>query len=386
MLLRAGVDPVQVLEHENDGADGGAPQRQPPHRLEDPLPPGGRVHRGDGWIARVHGEQVAHVWDVRVDLPHPAHGVLDLGDDLGLPVELLDAEVLPELVDERQERDGLAEGDALAFEPGHRLARLGQPAAEFQQEARLSDAGIARDEYHLPPTGLGRGEALDQSGDFVCPPHEPRQPALHRGAEARAPEPRAQRLPGPHRCVPLDLDLAQIERLKECRHQPMGRVAQHDAGGSGDLLHPRGKIGGVPHRRVVHPKIVADASNDDRSRIDPDSHLEPRPALGLQLLAVIPERALDAECRVHGAPRPVLVGDGSPEQRHDAVSRVLIDCSFEAVDLGRDQLEASVHDAVDVLGVELLGQGRKARHVAEEHGHLAALALERGAAGQDLLG
>ena len=134
ILLRAGVDPVQVLEHEDDGPNGRSPQRHRAHGVQHPLPPGGRVHPGDSRIARVHGQQVPHVRDIRLELPHAPHAVLDLGDDLGLAVELLDAEVLPELVEQRQERDRLAEGDALALQPRDGLARLGEPPAELEQQ------------------------------------------------------------------------------------------------------------------------------------------------------------------------------------------------------------------------------------------------------------
>ena len=67
-----------------------------------------------GGVARVDRQEVPHIWNVAVELTHPSHPVLDLGDDLGLAVELLDAEVLAELVDQRQERNRLAERDAAA--------------------------------------------------------------------------------------------------------------------------------------------------------------------------------------------------------------------------------------------------------------------------------
>ena len=60
--------------------------------------------------------------------------MLDLGDDLGLAVELFDAEVLPELVEQGQVRDRLPERDALALEPRDGLARLGELAASPEME------------------------------------------------------------------------------------------------------------------------------------------------------------------------------------------------------------------------------------------------------------
>src|SRR5213594_618043 len=101
---------------------------------------------------------------------------------------------------------------------------------------------------------------------------------------------------------------------------------------------------------------------------------------------VVRDGALDAERRVHGAARAVLVGDRRPEEGHDAVTRVLVDCSLEAMHLGRDALEAAVDDAVDLFGVELLGEAREPGYVREQHGHLAALALQCRPRVEDLVG
>src|SRR3989449_2193584 len=137
---------------------------------------------------------------------------------------------------------------------------------------------------------------------------------------------------------------------------------------------------------LVHPEVVADPAHDDGPRVDADPHLQTEAALGLELLRVIAERLLDSERRVDGAPRSVLVGDGRAEERHDAVARVLVDRALEPVDLRSDQLEAALDDAVHVLRIELLGERREPGDVGEENRHLAALALERRARLEDLIG
>src|SRR2546425_3852362 len=104
--------------------------------------------------------------------------MLDLGDDLGLAVELLDPEVLAELVDQRQERDRLAEGDALPLEPRHGLAPVGEPAAKLEEEARLADARVAGDEDDLAAPGLHLREALVQRRELARPPDQRREAAL----------------------------------------------------------------------------------------------------------------------------------------------------------------------------------------------------------------
>ena len=204
-----------------------------------------------------------------------------------------------------------------------------------------------------------------------------REPALGGGVQARAAATRAQHLEGVHGRVPLDPLLAEVERLEEPADRPVRRFADQHAAGAGRLLEPRRDVRRVADRGVVHPQVVADAADDDRARVEADAHPEAGPCAGLELAAVDRGRALDAERGVDGPPRAVLVRDGRAEERHHAVARVLVDGALEAVDLGGDPLEAPVHDRVHVLGVELLGEAREPGDVGEEHGDLAALALER---------
>ena len=82
----------------------------------------------------------------------------------------------------------------------------------------------------------------------------------------------------------------------------------------------------------------------------------------------------------------ILVRDRRAEERHDAVARVLVHRALEPVHaLGEDREEA-VEDLVPLLGIDLLGQLHRPLHVGEEDGHLLALALERGARREYLLG
>ena len=97
-----------------------------------------------------------------LDLAHAAHAVLDLGDDLGLAVQLLDAEVEPQLIDEGQKRNGLPEGDTLAFQPGGPGVGLGDSPSEFKQQARLADARVAREGHDLAVAALDLLEALEE--------------------------------------------------------------------------------------------------------------------------------------------------------------------------------------------------------------------------------
>ena len=100
---------MQILEDEDQRPPCGASEAQRTHGLEDLGPTVRGVHPRQRRVAGIHGEQVADERDVSVQRAEPPHAMLDLGDDLRLAIELLDAEVLPQLVDERPEGDGLAE-------------------------------------------------------------------------------------------------------------------------------------------------------------------------------------------------------------------------------------------------------------------------------------
>src|SRR6202045_3422363 len=103
---------------------------------------------------------------MRFEAAEPAHPVLDLRDDLGLTVELVDAEILAKLIHDGQEGAGLTERDAAALEPLRRLAGRREPALEFEQEARLPDACLAGDEHDLPPAFADSIEQLHERGDL----------------------------------------------------------------------------------------------------------------------------------------------------------------------------------------------------------------------------
>ena len=165
----------------------------------------------------------------------------------------------------------------------------------------------------------------------------------------------------------------------------MRRRAGEHAARPGVLLESRRHVGRIADRRVVHPEVIADATHDDRTRVEADPHLEgPLEPWG-QFAAQVTDSALDREGGVRGAPGRVLVRDGRPEQGHDAVAGVLVDRALEPMHLARDRSETPINDRVDLLGIARLGEGAEARQVGEQHRHLTPLALERGPGLEDLV-
>ena len=96
----------------------------------------------------------------------------------------------PELVHDRQDRNGLAERDALALKPGRVLTGLGQSPAKLEEQPRFPDAGLARHEHDLPPPRARLPEAFVEDVQFAGPPHQGSEPPFDGGVQARAPAPR----------------------------------------------------------------------------------------------------------------------------------------------------------------------------------------------------
>jgi len=82
----------------------------------------------------------------------------------------------------------------------------------------------------------------------------------------------------------------------------------------------------------------------------------------------------------------VLVRYRSTEQGHQTITRELIDRPLVLVDFIHQDFEAAVHELVDFLGIELLGDGCVIRHVGKQDGYEFTLSLNGTAGRQDLIG
>ena len=87
-----------------------------------------------------------------------------------------------------------------------------------------------------------------------------------------------------------------------------------------------------------------------------------------------PHRVEDREPRANGALGVVLARIGPAEVDEQAVAQLLGDVAAPALDRDACGLLVLPDDVAPLLGVELLGERRRADEVAEEDGELAALA------------
>jgi hypothetical protein len=363
--LGLGVDPMEILEDEHDGLRLALAEEQSLDAFEDqPAALGGLKVLPLGVVGRgVENPQDGR--QVRLERPverqeAPQH----LLPDQPRIVPGLDPEVGPQQVDDREVRRGLAVGDRHTGDDEAPVEPMRQD--ELVIEARLADAGLADDAHDLAATGPGVVERLVKLLELRGAPDEPRQPPRRRGLEARADGGGAD-------------ELVQLDRIGEALHRRGAERADLDmalgqrqrVGGEenrariGELLHARGQVGGLPHRRVVHAEVAADGAHDHVTRVQshPDPHgdaLSPAHLLGVAL-----HRLLHPQCGVAGADRVILVGQGGAEQGHDAVAHDLVDRALVAMHRRHHELDHRLEHPPRLLGIAVGEQLQGALEVGE---------------------
>jgi hypothetical protein len=310
------------------------------------------------------------------------------GDTLacgGLAVLLGDAKEGAKQPQYRQKRDRLAVRDAGGF-IGHQAAR---PASleEFETEPALAESRFSHDADHLRIALPRACERRLQHLHLVATPDEAREPARSRYVQARAHLPEPNQLVHMHCAVQaLDLHLAQIVEREVSFNVRCGMRREVDLAGLGDLLHARRETDGVSLRGVVHVQVVADLADDHFTGVEPKAYREVQPAAQAQLIGVGAQPIHKMQRGIAGAARMILVCEGRPEERHDAVAGEFVDEALEALDPIGEDLEKAVHDLRLIFRIELLRQLHRALDVGEEYRDLLAFTFERGARGQDLVG
>jgi hypothetical protein len=311
--------------------------------------------------------------ELLVEHDHAACDLLARG-----PVVVLrcDPEIGAEHFEDGEERDVLPVCDGTAFEDAE--AARAAALEELEAEAALAGARLRDDADRLSIPGGALLERVLERADVGGAADETGEPARPGDVEARS------RGAEPDEPVHLDRlghalhpELAEILEVEVAAGERRGGGGQVAGVGRGERLHALREADRMPLRCVVHAQVVADLADDDLARVDPHARREADAVLALHLGRVARDLVSQAERRVACPLRMVLVRDGRPEQRHDAVARVLVDGALEAVHaVGQDREEA-IEDPVPLLRVELAGQLHRPLHVGKQHRDLLALAFER---------
>jgi hypothetical protein len=269
----------------------------------------------------------------------------------------------------------------------HRTPPLDSVRRRNCEQARLTDAGLSDDEHGLATAFADLGEPFVEKRQFLLAADERCQTPFPRRLQA------ASHAPGVvHAMSTNGGRLALHGHGAEVGEGEVGPnvlddlVAHEDLPRLGEREQPRGEVRRVADGRVVHPQVVTDLPDNHQAGVQSLPHLEVDATLGLQALMQPGQPVTDAERGMHGPDRMILVANRRTEERHEAISEELVYRALVPMDLGKHHIEGAVHQAVDVLGIQALGQRGEARDVHEEHGDELALTLQRAARDQNLLG
>ncbi len=268
----------------------------------------------------------------------------------------------------------------------HRDPARADALDELEAQPTFTNSGFTDHADDLPVRSDRAGEDPVEPGELNVPSDQPGQAPRARGFEPRAsgPDP-AQLDDADRRRHPLYRLKTGVFEHEEPLDEPSRRLGEQYGARGRQLLHARREADRVALGRVVHAQIVADLPDDHLARVDAHPHRELDPAS--------PERVRIGSQLVHrrergvtGAAAVVLVSDGSPEERHHAVSGELVDRALESVDACGENLEDAIENAMPVFGVDAVGEAHRIDHIDKEDAHLLALPFESATRGEDLLG
>ena len=174
-------------------------------------------------------------------------------------------------IESQQIGDRGAIGEASSLDPGR--TSVGNLPAEFGEQPGLADAGLADEADGLAMPVFDLPKKIVQDRELALAIDKNRRARRWRlaqpGAAMRHPEQTISR-----DRLGLAFENERSDRLdpRIALRQQAGRFAQQDRSRLGGLLKPGRHIGRITDDRVVHRQIVGDRAEDDRTRVDANSH------------------------------------------------------------------------------------------------------------------
>jgi hypothetical protein len=215
--LRLGIDPMQVLEHEEQGLDLALAQHQALEPVEGLLPPLRRIEcqeraaLGKGFQKRQHRRD--HVPQALVQREQRARHFRANGSSVVAAVHL---EVGLEEIDDGQisRRLAVRHRPAVEDQPFVEAIRVG----ELVEQARLPDPRLSDDGHHLALAATRPLEGAAQEIELGVAPHEAGEAARGGGLQPGAHRAHPRHFPGLERLAePLRVDRAQRCDLHKAR-------------------------------------------------------------------------------------------------------------------------------------------------------------------------
>src|SRR6516225_12435561 len=213
--------------------------------------------------------------------------------------------------------------------------RLGvQAFFKCRGNARLADAGLARDQYDLAVARLGALPPAQQQVDLFVAANQRRQFRSAQCLEAARHNTLAQYLPAAYRLgVAARVECAEIAAIEQVADQtPGGRLDRHGVR-LRRYLQPHRQIWCVSDNPVVPPLVVPEEiTNDDHSR----RYADPAPHRHVGVGSQDPDRRTQFEPRMDRPLGVVFVRRGIAKKDEDGIPETAGDKPAVATDDLRD--------------------------------------------------
>ena len=262
------------------------------------------------------------------------------------------------------------------------MAFIGEAVAQGLADARLADAGLARQQHHLPFAVARQAPAFEQQRHLAGAADEFDQPALvlrleaARHAALAAHAPRLDR-----RDKALQLECSGRLELERRTHQAARLGRQHDLARRGMGLQARREVGRFAAGRLLRGRRAgADLADHHEAGGDADARLQVDAALRLGRPggSIKCRHGLEhVQRRVHRALRVVLVRARIAEVDQAAIAEQLRHMAVVRRHRGGHRVVIASDQALQIFRVEPAGQQGRADQVAEHHGELAPLGFAR---------
>ena len=156
--------------------------------------------------------------------------------------------------------------------------------------------------------------------------------------------------------------------IEDRRDQPLRVLRDLDRAGLRGLLHARGEVHRVAHRRVFGHVLRADVADDHGAGVDADAHREVQAVLAFDLLRERFDLVQDLQRREDRPLRIILVRDGRAEEREESVAHEPGDRPLVALDRSGQDRERAVHQLPPIFRIQPLGEGGRSDDVTEQRG------------------
>lgn len=166
---------------------------------------------------------------------------------------------------------------------------------------------------------------------------------------------------------------APVSEAEKPRGLLLHRLADADDAPCRQHLQTLGQVDGEARRDSVWTRVGAEGSHDDRAGMHAHPEVQRYGPGAPRFISIGRQGLLYPQRRMQGADDMILLGDGRPEERDEAIPGALGNAALKALDLVSHQGGSPREQLVEHLCIDCLGQRSHAFQASHQDGDLLAL-------------